>query len=378
MISIAVLKQGDKDSAKQEAGGTLALRPGLSQMLIEEYLEKAHHQKEGISRLLSCSTRKCKDCIEKKGVSFKDCTTSSVDLFCCVPGGVWLCGLVPLLGVAELSAVRASGRGQAKCVTDPSIAQVVGETARHRLALAMRLGQNAEESANRRKQAKELIDNAIQSLAQVSSMELESLVASANSQSTKAILSLTEIILGEITPSLKSGDTLVKDPSDTLKKLRHLDYESMEPSVVLRLRRHASSNCRTWREQQRDQPKALSTFQLLINAIWKFYEGDAVVWERMAGTAAISDVLVQELRASVQHGAQIDRFCRLVKAPAKAKQNIRKSKDCFSGYTARKSIQSQRTGKQSSDSSKSHVVQRAVNPQWRSWRKSQQNAKGWW
>merc|ERR1719409_1443042 len=110
MMSIAVLKQGDKNSAKQEAGGTLALRPGLSQMLIEEYLEKAHHQKEGISRLLSCSTRKCKDCIEKKGVSFKDCTTSSVDLFCCVPGGVWLCGLVPLLGVAELSAVRASGR----------------------------------------------------------------------------------------------------------------------------------------------------------------------------------------------------------------------------------------------------------------------------
>merc|ERR1719191_859314 len=82
---------------------------------------------------------------------------SSSDVFCGIPGAVWLCKLIPLLGAADLSACRTVSQALAKSVTNLTVAQALGETVRHRLASAMCFGLSIEEVERSRQQAKDLI-----------------------------------------------------------------------------------------------------------------------------------------------------------------------------------------------------------------------------
>jgi len=304
------------------------LRPAFSQMLIEEYLEKAHNRKVGISRLLSCSISEGNICNEAKFALANK--ASSSDVFGGIPGAVWLCGLVPMLDAAELSTCRAGCKGLAKCVNDLAVAKALGEMARRRLVTAMRFGLRLEEGDQSKQNAKNLIQTALRSMDQVNAMELESLVESAlyaGSQCISAVLDLTEILLGEVTPSNPPGSMLVRNASDILEKLCHFDCESVEPSLVLRLRRHLPADSfHDWLEPQRDQPRALTALQFLIHGTWQFYASEAAVWESVAATAAISDSAVQELRQSVRHGHFIEHFCGLLKSPARTRQIMKESK----------------------------------------------------
>eukprot|EP00746_Dinoflagellata_sp_MGD_P168447 gnl/MRDRNA2_/MRDRNA2_99930_c0_seq1.p1 gnl/MRDRNA2_/MRDRNA2_99930_c0~~gnl/MRDRNA2_/MRDRNA2_99930_c0_seq1.p1 ORF type:complete len:385 (+),score=71.09 gnl/MRDRNA2_/MRDRNA2_99930_c0_seq1:101-1255(+) len=304
------------------------LRPAFSQMLIEEYLEKAHHQKVGISRLLSCCVSEGNTCNDAKFALTNK--ASSSDVFGGIPGAVWLCGLVPMLDAAELSACRAGCKGLAKCVNDLAVAKALGDIARRRLVTAMCFGLRLEEGDQSKQNAKNLIQTALQSMSQVNAMELESLVESApyaGSQCISAVLDLTEILLGEVSPSIPPGSMLVRDSSDILEKLCHFECETLEPSVILRLRRRLpGKSFHDWLEPKHDQPRALTALQLLIQGTLQLYASEAVLWESIAATAKISDSTVQELRQSVRHGHFIEHFCGLLKSPVRTRQIIKESK----------------------------------------------------
>jgi hypothetical protein len=256
---------------------------------------------------------------------------SSSDVFGGIPGAVWLCGLLPMLDAAELSACRAGCQGLAKCLTDLTVAKTLGEMARRRLVAAMGFGMNVEDDDQ--VSANTAITTALRSMAQVNAMELESLVESApyaGSQSISAVLALTEVLLGEVTPSFPPGSMLVWDANANLQKLCHFDCGSLEPSVILRLRRHAPAKpfC-DWLEPQREQPRALTALQLLIHGVWELYAPRAALWESVAATATISDGAVKELRQSVRHGIFIERFCGLLNSPARTKRLMEESKGYF-------------------------------------------------
>lgn len=384
MISAACPKHAGGDAS------LTVLRPGLSQMLIEEYLEKAHHRKVGISRLLSCSMSLTTDRTKAKDDLTNNATSS--DIFCGIPGAVWLFGLVPLLGAAELSACRTASQVLVKSVTNLTVAQALGETVRQRLESATCFSLSLEDGDGSRQHAKDLIKTALQSMVQIHAMELESLVESvlyAESQSISAVLALTEILLGEVTPSSPPGRILAQDASVVLKKLCHLDYESIEPSVILRLRRHVSAKSfDAWLEPHREQPQALTALQQLILGTWQMHAAEAAVWEDVASTAAISDKVVQELRQSVYQAAFVERFYCLLKSPTRTRQIIEESKVPLPNSVAYKK-KSPHNKRDRCMHGNSHAEARPrrtqQHTQWksesgwydynsRSWRK----AKGWW